>query len=225
MTYPRLLPVLLFAAASLLGLKVLDLAAHRESWMAPIRSAAAEDAHSRAVQTPAAGRTPKLVEVPPPAPAAPAEAPNAEQTVLERLGERRAQLEARARELDMRENLLKAAEARLEARIAELKALETRASEGERKRDEEAKARIGALVTMYESMRAKDAARILGRLDTGVALQVVERINPRKMADILANMDSEAAQKLTVELALRGDKRRAGEMRTEQDLPKIETRP
>ena len=125
----------------------------------------------------------------------------------------------------MRENLLKAAEARLEARIAELKALETRASEGERKRDEEAKSRIGALVTMYESMRAKDAARILGRLDTAVALQVVERINPRKMADILANMDSEAAQKLTVELALRGDKRRAAEIRSEQDLPKIETRP
>ena len=114
--------------------------------------------------------------------------------------------------------------ARLEARIGELKAIEARIGETERKRDDEAKAKIEGLVTMYEAMKAKDAARILGRLDLPVLLAVAERMNPRKMADILAAMDPEPAQRLTVELATRGERRKPAEARAAQELPKIEAR-
>ncbi len=50
----------------------------------------------------------------------------AERAILERLQERRQEIEARAREMEIRDGLLKAAEMRLEARLAELKAMEAR---------------------------------------------------------------------------------------------------
>ena len=62
----------------------------------------------------------------------------AERGLLERLGERREQLEQRQRELDLRENLLKAADKKLEERIRDLRNLEghkgASAGEGSRAR-------------------------------------------------------------------------------------------
>src|SRR5579864_9011329 len=49
-----------------------------------------------------------------------------ERAVLERLQARRQELEARAREIDIRESLLKAAEKKVEQRVEELKATEAR---------------------------------------------------------------------------------------------------
>jgi len=49
-----------------------------------------------------------------------------ERAILERLQSRRQELEARAREIDIRENLLKAAEKRIESRVEEMKAVESR---------------------------------------------------------------------------------------------------
>jgi len=46
--------------------------------------------------------------------------------VLERLQDRRTELDTRARDLEMRENLLKAAELRVEAKVTELKDVESR---------------------------------------------------------------------------------------------------
>ena len=49
-----------------------------------------------------------------------------ERAILERLQARRQELETRAREIDIRENLLKAAEKRIQGRAEELKSTETR---------------------------------------------------------------------------------------------------
>src|SRR5204862_3930674 len=58
----------------------------------------------------------------------------AERAILERLHERRQELDARARELDLRESLLKAAEQKLETKQAEQKDTESRG--GGQRRDE-----------------------------------------------------------------------------------------
>ena len=55
-----------------------------------------------------------------------------ERAILERLQSRRQELEARAREIDIRESLLKAAEKRIESRVEELKAVESRITDGDR---------------------------------------------------------------------------------------------
>ena len=127
----------------------------------------------------------------------------AERAILERLSERRTELDARARELDMRESLIKAAEKRLEARITELKEIEARINNATQQKEEGEAAKFKNLITMYENMKAKDAAKIFDRLELRVLVEVATQINPRRMSDILAQMSAEAAERLTVELAAR----------------------
>ncbi|MBC8832066.1 flagellar protein FlbB, partial [Escherichia coli] len=64
------------------------------------------------------------------------------------------------------------------------------------------------LVTMYESMKPKDAAKVFDRLELSVLFEIASQIAPRKMSDIMGQMQPEAAERLTVEMARRatGDK-------------------
>jgi flagellar motility protein MotE (MotC chaperone) len=119
----------------------------------------------------------------------------------------------------MRETLLLAAEKRLEGRIAQLKQLEEQINDSVRAKDEGEVARFKNVVTMYENMKAKDAARIFDRLEMKVLLEVTTQINPRRMSDILAQMSPDSAERLTVELASRAKDKPPTE------LPKIEGRP
>ncbi len=147
----------------------------------------------------------------------------AERAILERLMERRQELEQRARELDVRETLLLEAEKRIESRTNDLKEVEARITVATEKKDEADRARLKSLVTMYESMKAKDAARIFDRLEIRLATEVANQINPRRMSDIMAQMAPEAAERLTVELANRGPQA-ANAAPSISDLPKIEGR-
>jgi flagellar motility protein MotE (MotC chaperone) len=131
-------------------------------------------------------------------------APSAsERAILERLQERRQELDARGREIELRENLLKAAEKKYESRANELRDQEANASAAQQKKEEAEAARLKNIVTMYENMKAKDAARIFDRLDMRILVEVASQINPRRMSDILGQMSAEAAERLTVELANR----------------------
>jgi flagellar motility protein MotE (MotC chaperone) len=145
----------------------------------------------------------------------------AERAILERLQERRKDLEARARELDMRETLIKAAEKRLDSKVAELKKVEKHIDGANGKKDEDDSARLKDLVAMYETMKPKDAARIFDRLDMKVLVEVASHIKPRQMAEIMAQMSPEAAERLTVEFASRNARR----SQSPADLPKIEGQP
>jgi flagellar motility protein MotE (MotC chaperone) len=147
-----------------------------------------------------------------------------ERAILERLQARRQELEARQREIDIRESLLKAAEKRIESKVEEMKAVESRMSSSAAEQKEAEVQRLKGLVIMYESMKPKDAARVFDRLEMSVLIEIATKIAPRKMSDIMGLMQSESAERLTVEMARRagsgGD--RSAEM---GDLPKIEGRP
>jgi flagellar motility protein MotE (MotC chaperone) len=146
-----------------------------------------------------------------------------ERAVLERLQERRQELETRAREVDIRESLLKAAEKRIESKVDEMKGVESRISAAAQQKEDADNARFKSLVVMYENMKPKDAGRIFDRLDMSVLIEVASRIKPQKMSDILAQMSGEAAEKLTVELARRSGG--IGMSAAASSLPKIEGRP
>jgi len=172
----------------------------------------------------------------PPKPAAPATEPakpdgvvvfpdqtprmsESERAILERLQSRRQELEQRAREIEIRESLLKSAEKRIESKVEELKAVEGRIGTAAGQRNEQEAARFKGIVTMYEGMKPKDAAKVFDRLEISVLIEIASQIAPRKMSDIMGVMQPEAAERLTVELARRaggGDKNQAAE------LPKIE---
>lgn len=144
-----------------------------------------------------------------------------ERAVLERLQERRLELDRRAREIDIRESLLKAAEGRIENRIQEVKATEARVTQANEAKIEADKDRFKGLVTMYEAMKPKDAAKIFDRLDMSVLYAVASQMKPQKLSEVLAVMQADNAQRLTVELA-----RPPGErVQVNADLPKIEGRP
>ncbi len=142
-----------------------------------------------------------------------------ERAILERLQSRRQELEARAREIDIRESLLKAAEKKAESRVEELKGVESRISTATEQKTEADNARFKGIITMYESMKPKDAAKVFDRLEMSVLYQIASQIAPRKMSDILGLMSPEAAERLTTEMA-----RRAGsdQSASAAELPKIE---
>ena len=146
-----------------------------------------------------------------------------ERAILERLQQRRLELDTRSRELDMRENLIKAAEKRLEAKVHELKDVETRIKNSTDNRDKAEAQRFKGIVAMYENMKPKDAARIFDRLDMKILVAVSTAMKPRSMSEILAEMSPDAAERLTVELASRASVQ-PGSQNADQ-LPKIEGKP
>ena len=128
-------------------------------------------------------------------------AADTEKQLLARLADRRSELDALANELDMRSSLVAAAEKRLDERTAELKAMEDRINavvDAQKAAEDE---QFKSLVSMYETMKPNDAARIFDALDIDVLLRVGRAMNPRKMAPIMAKMNPQAAQVLTTLLA------------------------
>lgn len=124
-----------------------------------------------------------------------------DRVLLERLAERRNELQNYDEELALRASLVDAAEKRLEERTATLQALESQiaalvdqqsAMEGEQ---------FAGIVAMYEAMKPKDAAAIFNTLEMDVLLRVAKSISSRKMAPIMAAMSAERAQELTVAMA------------------------
>jgi flagellar motility protein MotE (MotC chaperone) len=148
----------------------------------------------------------------------------AERAILERLQQRREELDTRARELDLRESLIQSAEKRMDSRLSELKDVEARIKTETQQKNEAADVRLKGLVTMYENMKPRDAAKIFNGLDDGVLLDVASKINPRTMAEILAQMQADAAQHLTVELASKAEQA-AQPGAAAADLPKIDGQP
>jgi flagellar motility protein MotE (MotC chaperone) len=142
-----------------------------------------------------------------------------ERAILERLQSRRQELEARSREIEIRESLLKAAERRTEGRVEELKGIESRITTASQQKAEAEAARFKGIITMYEGMKPKDAAKVFDRLEMPVLFEIASQIAPRKMADILGQMSPEVAERLTVEMARRAGADKSG---FAADLPKIE---
>ncbi len=129
-----------------------------------------------------------------------------ERAILESLAERRRALDARERDLQLQQNLLKAAEQRIAGKIAELKALEQKIEKSFLREETRKIKQLKGLVTLYENMKPREAARIFDRLEMDVLVGLAEQIKPRKMAVIMASMTPDAAERLTLELAARASR-------------------
>ncbi len=123
--------------------------------------------------------------------------------VLQKLAERRETLEARQRELDLRENLVKAAEGRIDKKIAEMKALQANVQSMLKQVDDQDDGKMKSLVKIYESMKPKDSAKIFEQLDMPVLLGVMTRMKEQKVAPIMEAMDPMKAKTITDAMAVR----------------------
>jgi flagellar motility protein MotE (MotC chaperone) len=217
---PRLLPVLIGAAALLLCAKVVDF------WVAigidPLATAQAQttppkappQTTSAATTTPAPAKPeaakPSRTAAADPVPSAGKRAARDPMTfspqeveILQSLAQRRDELDRRAAEVDRHEALLQATEQRIDEKIAKLKQMEGTIDATFKKEDQKDDAKIKSLVKIYETMKPKEAARIFEQLDLPVLLDVLENMKELKTAPILASMDPTKAKAVTLALAAR----------------------
>ncbi len=143
----------------------------------------------------------------------------AEISLLTSLSKRRKQLDARERELEMRLNLIKAAEKRIGERIKVLKKLEIKVQRFAKAQKEVKNAQFNRLVKMYSAMKPKGAARIFNDLDKKVLLGIIQNMKPQAMSAILAAMAPEKAREMTISLA--GNSQKELTERSLEELPKI----
>ncbi|MFB3150640.1 MAG: MotE family protein [Alphaproteobacteria bacterium] len=127
----------------------------------------------------------------------------AEIDLLQRLADRRIELEIWRRDIEMRERLLKATEKRLDKKVAELEVIQQRIKGLLKQYDKEQEAKLKSLVKIYENMKPKNAAVIFGELEMPILLDVVERMREARVAPILAKMSPKKAKRVTTELVLR----------------------
>ena len=187
----RLLPAVMIAGTMLLGLKGFGLVHSALAQTKPDTQIAANMSNDGIV-------APKDIA------SDDGESASASETdVLTSLAKRRAELDARARDQQMRENVLAATEQRVDAKIAALKALQAQMTTLIGQRDAAQEKQVASLVKTYSAMKPKDAARIFDGLSDDVLVPVAQAMKSDALAPVLAAMNPAAAQKLTVKLASR----------------------
>jgi len=190
---PRSLPATILVMGLLLTIKSVAL----------VRAATAEPAQAPAAEKMAAlpAPAPHAEMAPPPAPPVEPPVSEAERKLLLDLRRRRDGLDARARELDQRDAVMAAAERKLAARVAELNAIQAKLQSLEDERKSHDDANWTGLVHVYEAMKPREAATIFDALDMQVLLAVLDRMQTRKAAPILAAMQPDRARLATQLLA------------------------
>jgi flagellar motility protein MotE (MotC chaperone) len=226
----RLLPVLIAVATVALGVRVGDVAMRvsegqsviafqgakaaeeaKAEKPAPAKPAEAKPEDSKAEGAAAKPETPTTESVAvDTGPKAELNLSASEIAVLEALAIRRQALEKREKDMNDREALIKAAEMRVEQKIAELNGLKADIEKLLKKQNQEQEAQLGNLVKIYETMKPKDAARIFDEMEMAVLLEVLERMKAQKTAPILASMSARKANDVTRQLAQRRSLPEAG---------------
>ncbi len=127
----------------------------------------------------------------------------AEVDVLTSLTKRRGELDSRQADIQMQANMLAATEARVDAKIAQLKQLQGQINGLVAQRDDAQKAQIDSLVKTYgpDGMKPANAAAIFNSLPDEVLIPVAQGMKPGDLGAILSKMSPDAAQKLTLKLA------------------------
>ena len=113
--------------------------------------------------------------------------------------------EDRARQIELRERLAEAAEKRIDSKLNELRSREAVQTQQQQVRKEAVNQQLASLVKVYESMKPKDAARIMEKLDLPVQLAVASKMKEAKMAAILSQMTPDGAKALTMQLAIKAN--------------------
>ncbi len=121
--------------------------------------------------------------------------------VAARLAEKQKRLEVRGKELEVEQEVLTKLRDDLDAQIARLEGLKQEIAGLLEQVSAEEEARLNKLVSIYEAMKAKQAAAIFNRLELPVLLKVARRMRETKLAPILARMDPARARQITAELS------------------------
>jgi flagellar motility protein MotE (MotC chaperone) len=125
---------------------------------------------------------------------------DAELEVLERLSERRDRLLKWEKDLQVKENVLKITEEKLDTKIEELRKLkkDVEVSLAEYRKEEDAKTK--SLVKIYESMKPKAAADILSKMRIEDVAPLIDKMKEDGAGQIMSKMDPKIAKDITNKL-------------------------
>ncbi|MDP5110382.1 MAG: Rnase Y domain-containing protein [Rickettsiaceae bacterium] len=124
-----------------------------------------------------------------------------EMELLKELSKRRETLDKEKADLNVREQVLKATENKIDKKVSELKTLQTQLEELMKQYEQKENSKILSLVKIYEAMKPKDAAKIFNELEMPVLLKVVSNMKEIKVAPVIASMDPVKARELSIELS------------------------
>ncbi len=124
--------------------------------------------------------------------------------ILKRLSKRREELEQWEKDLEIKENILKITQEKIDHKIGELRELKQQVEESLREYNAKENKKIQSLVKIYENMKPKAAAKIFSELDIDSLLAISEKMKEDRLALILAKMDPILAKELTVTFAKHG---------------------
>jgi flagellar motility protein MotE (MotC chaperone) len=225
---PRFLPILLIAVGGVLTVRALSgvqalprVLAGAQAWAEDAATVAKPSKADKAKAAAAAANpaTPKpsvspqaaLVQPKPPPPPVCAPTPAelarqagmspAELQVLQSLGSRRTQLDAREQSLDVQLQLLAAAEAKVDSKLKQLTGLKGDIQGLLGQADAQKETEMARLVTVYEKMKPQDAAIRMTLLDDSVRLPLASKMKISALSAILAQMPPADAKAVTEKLA------------------------
>ena len=127
----------------------------------------------------------------------------AELQILQSLGARRGQLDQREQDIDAQTQLLTAAEAKLDAKLAALGQMKGSIQALLNQSDAQKQAEIDRLVIVYSKMKPKDAAARMTLINDAVRLPIAAKMKEAALSAILGQMAPADAKDLTEKLAHR----------------------
>jgi flagellar motility protein MotE (MotC chaperone) len=193
---PRLLPLTILALVAVLGLKALWLF---DAWTPAMVGAAHAAEHDQKPADPP--KPPPASPAPAAQPPAPAPVSDSERTVLLELRQRREELERRDATIGARESVLIATEQKIDARLKELRDLQSQLAGLDAQRQQREEANWQSLVKVYETMKPREAAAIFNDLQMPVLLPLIGHMKEAKVAAVLAAMAPDKAREVTAQLA------------------------
>jgi len=201
----RLLPLMMFVGVLMVGFRVNDIwqTLSDPSRLHSVQSAEAKPAEAKEGEEHAAAPAAVVVPPAPPRAAQASISDDSSQSAMDlvkQLSTRREALDQREQEIGSREALTKVAEQRIDQKIKEMETLRTQLQGMVNQLSATQQQQIENLVKIYETMKPKEAARILETLELPVLLGVVERMKPQRTAVIMAEMNPQKAKDLTVAL-------------------------
>ena len=128
-------------------------------------------------------------------------APLEPQALLESIQDRQAQLDAREKRLNDREQVLRVARLKLDEQLQALVDAEEKLEATMALADEAAEKDIARLTSVYENMKPKDAAEIFETMNVNFAAGFLMRMRPDAAAGIMTSLTSETAYSISVVMA------------------------
>lgn len=217
----RVLPITLVAILMVLPLKLgalmegfpviaqqfdREFGKHERPWAKDMKGDAPADSSIDAAKAPASAVTPPpspaAAALPVAPPAIPTEVavatPSCTDPALRAaIAEQKTDVAARTRHLSEAEAVLSATESRATAQIQRLGEIKREVEALMQQRSNLQQEDLRRMVTIYETMKPRDAARIFNDLETDIIIDVLDRMPERRSAPIIAELEDTKAREVT----------------------------